>query len=69
MPLENVHVTLTKSQGINLIEFIEMYFIQAVRVDTDIENVDYIIDMMDALKKFRHAKKTFDYSETEDQKF
>lgn len=44
---------LTKSQIENLIEFIELNFIGSIRYDTDIDNIDYVVDMMDALTKLR----------------
>lgn len=44
---------LTKSQIENLIEFIELHFIDAIRDDPDIDNIDYVVDMMSALTKLR----------------
>ena len=41
----------TKSQVDNLIEFIDI-----VRNDTDIDNIDYVVDMMDALTKLRQTR-------------
>lgn len=46
----------TKSQVDNLIEFIELNFIDIVRNDTDIDNIDYVVDMMDALVKLRQTR-------------
>lgn len=46
----------TKSQVDNLIEFIELNFIDVVRNDTDIDNIDYVVDMMDALVKLRQTR-------------
>lgn len=46
----------TKSQVDNLIEFIELNFINVVRNDTDIDNIDYVVDMMDALTKLRQTR-------------
>ena len=46
----------TKSQVDNLIEFIELNFIDVVRNDTDINNIDYVVDMMDALTKLRQTR-------------
>lgn len=45
-----------KSQVDNLIEFIELNFIDVVRNDTDIDNIDYVVDMMDALTKLRQTR-------------
>lgn len=47
---------LTKSQVDNLIEFIKLNFIDVVRNDTDIDNIDYVVDMMDALTKLRQTR-------------
>lgn len=58
MENRTLNVGLTKSQVNNLIEFVELNFIQSVREDVDIDNIDYIIDMMDALKTLRAVSKT-----------
>ena len=58
MENKTLNVALTKSQVDNLIEFIELNFIQSVREDTDIDNIDYIVDMMDALKTLRLVSKS-----------
>lgn len=46
----------TKSQLDNLIEFIELNFIDVLRNDTDIDNIDYVVNMMDALTKLRQTR-------------
>lgn len=51
---------LTKSQVKNLIEFIEFYFIDSIRQDTEIDNINYVIDMMDALTKLRSILDTME---------
>lgn len=51
-----VKVELTGSQISNLIDFIEFEFIDSVRRDEDLDNIDYIISMCDALKTLRNAK-------------
>lgn len=48
---------LTESQVRNLIEYIEFNFIDVIRIDNDIDNIDYIVDMMDALTKLRNTLK------------
>lgn len=58
MENKTLNVALTKSQVDNLIEFIELNFIPSIRDDTDIDNIDYIEDMMDALKTLRLASKS-----------
>ena len=51
MENKTLNVALTKSQVDNLVEFVELNFIQSIRDDTDVDNIDYIVDMMDALTK------------------
>lgn len=58
MENKTLNVALTKSQVDNLIEFIELNFIQSIREDTNIDNIDYIVDVMDALKTLRLSSKT-----------
>ena len=48
-------VTLDKDELDNVIEFIELNFVESIRNDLDIDNIDYIISMMSALQKFRLA--------------
>ena len=50
-----INVGFTKSQVSNMIEFIELNFIESIRQDTEIDNIDYIIDMMNALQILRKA--------------
>ena len=58
MENKTLNVALTKSQVDNLVEFVELNFIQSIRDDTDIDNIDYVVDMMDALKTLRLASKS-----------
>ena len=51
-----LHIGLTLSQVSNLIEFIEMNFIESIRLDDDVDNIDYVVDMMDALQRLRRVK-------------
>ena len=46
----------TKSQVDNLIEFIELNFIDIFRNDIGVDNIDYVVDMMDALTKLRQTR-------------
>lgn len=43
-------VELTKSQCLNLAEFIEFSFIDSIRNDTDVDNMNYLVDMCDAYR-------------------
>lgn len=55
IPPKRTDVTLEKDELSNVIEFIELNFIESIRTDPDIDNIDYIISMMSALQKFRIA--------------
>ena len=55
---KTLNVALTKSQVDNLVEFVELNFIQSIRDDTGVDNIDYVVDMMDALKTLRLASKS-----------
>lgn len=48
-------VELTKSQCTNLADFIEIYIFQAIRDDPDMDNIEYLRDMLDAEKALRKA--------------
>lgn len=60
-------VELTKSQVENLIEFIELNFIDIIRKDEGIDNIEYVIDMMEALKKLRAVAEKFDNEPIKEQ--
>lgn len=53
--LQTETVTLDKDELYNVIDFIEVEFIDSIRNDTEIDNIDYIVSMMSALQKFRLA--------------
>lgn len=50
-----MNISLTISQIENLKEFIEFEFIGSIRDDENIDNIDYIVDMMDTYKKLKEA--------------
>ena len=58
MENKTLNVALTKSQVDNLVEFAELNFIQSIRDDIDVDNIDYIVDMMYALKTLMLASKS-----------
>ena len=45
MANETYNIVLTKSQVKNLIEFFQFNFIESVRRDEDIDNIEYLCDM------------------------
>lgn len=45
MANEKYNIVLTKSQVKNLIEFFQFNFIESVRSDEDIDNIEYLCDM------------------------
>jgi hypothetical protein len=49
-------ITLSESQVENLVEFFELNFIDSIRNDTDIDNMDYMVDMCDVYSKLKRAK-------------
>ena len=48
---------LTKSQLTNLSEFIEFHFIDSIRNDDEIDNINYVVDMMEAYAKISNEIK------------
>lgn len=60
-------VEFTKSQVDNLVEFIEWNFIDVVRKDESIDNINYIIDMMEALKKLHTVAEKFENEPIKEQ--
>ena len=57
---KTLSVEFTKSQVDNLVEFIEWNFIDIIRKDEEVDNINYIIDMMEVLKKLRVIEEQFD---------
>lgn len=53
--MKRVSVEFTESQLKNVIEFIEFEFIDSIRRDECIDNVEYVIDMMNALQSMRRS--------------
>lgn len=54
---EMFKIELSRSQIENLVEFIEMNFIDVVKKDVDIDNFRYVVDMCDAFKILENALK------------
>ena len=50
-------IELSESQVENLKEFFEFNFIDYIRTDTEIENLDYVVDMCEIYTKLKAAKK------------
>lgn len=48
-------VELKKSQCLNIVDFIETWLIHTIREDEDIDNLDYLEDMLDARKALMKA--------------
>ena len=48
-------IELTKSQIDNLMEFFELEFINFIRNNTDIDNINYLVDMCDIYKKLKEG--------------
>ena len=48
-------IELTKSQVENLMEFFEFEFIDSIRNNTDIDNINYLVDMCEIYKKLKEG--------------
>ena len=48
-------IELSKSQITNLMNFFEFDFIQSIRDDEDVDNINYLVDMCDIYKKLKDA--------------
>ena len=46
-------IDLTESQCRNLCEFIEINIFEYIRNDTDIDNINWLIDMMETYQKLK----------------
>lgn len=55
--VEMFKIELSRSQIENLVEFIEMNFIDVVKKDVDIDNFRYVVDMCDTFKILENALK------------
>ena len=49
-------IDLTESQCRNLYEFIELNIFEYIRNDTDIDNINWLIDMMETYQKLKGGK-------------
>lgn len=49
-------VELTKSQITNLASFIQYNFIEEIRNNDDIDNINYLVDMCDAYKVLKEVE-------------
>lgn len=49
-------VFLTDEELREVIDFIEVEFYETIRRDTDIDVIDYAMNLMSALRKFREAR-------------
>jgi hypothetical protein len=49
------NIKLTESQVSNLVEFFELNFIDSIRTDTDIDSMDYMVDMCEVYTKLKEA--------------
>ncbi len=46
-------LNLTRSQVINLAEFFEFHFIDSIRESTEIDNINYVVDMCEIYSKLK----------------
>lgn len=50
-------IELTRSQVDNLIEFFEFEFIDSVRDNSDVDNMEYLVDMCEIYQKLKEVQK------------
>ena len=50
-----MNIELTQTQVDNLIEFFELGFIDFMKADPDLDNLEYIVDMCDIYKKLKES--------------
>jgi hypothetical protein len=55
--VKRMKLELTKLQIENLIEFFELEFIDSIRHDDSVDNMEYLCDMCDVYKKLKEALK------------
>lgn len=48
-----MNIDLKESQCINLCDFIELNIFDYIRNDTDIDNIDWLVDMMEIYQKLK----------------
>lgn len=48
-------IELTNSQVDNLMEFFEFEFIDSIRNNTDVDNMNYLVDMCEIYKKLKEG--------------
>lgn len=53
-------IELTKDQCGSLSDFIEMNLLEVIRNDTDIDNLNWVKNILDALQVFEEAAKSED---------
>ena len=53
-----IAVRLTKSQCVNVAEFIEIHLLDAIRNDTEIDNIGWIEDMIGAMRVLEEGAET-----------
>lgn len=59
-------VEFDKDELYNLVDFIEIEFIDSIRRNDAIDNIDYVVSMMNALQKLRSAHDYLKKEETKD---
>lgn len=59
-------VEFDKDELYNLVDFIEIEFIDSIRRDDAIDNIDYVVSMMNTLQKLRSAHDYLKKEETKD---
>lgn len=53
-------IELTKSQCMSLCDFIETYLLDAIRKDTEIDNLEWLLGILQAKMEFEKAVKEYE---------
>lgn len=54
MAESTIQLTLTNSEAGNLMEYIKYYFIDSIREDEEVDNIDYVCDICKVYSKLKY---------------
>lgn len=66
--MNKIKIELTKSQIGSLLEFIEYEFVDSIRRDETVDNIDYVVNISDVLKTLRSATEDCERKRSDDNK-
>lgn len=57
-----VTLNIDKDTCRNIADFMEIYFFQNIRDDTDMDNIEYVRSLINAIDEFRRVSEEGDYN-------